>query len=88
MRWKYHIDKRAISDLEKLGTPAAERIFSYLEKRMATDTDPRRFGKPLKGGLKGLWRYRVGDYRIISQIKDDEMMVLIIKVGHRRNIYG
>jgi mRNA interferase RelE/StbE len=87
MSWQYRIDQRALGDLKKLGIPSAKRIFSYLEKRIATEANPRRFGKPLKGGLKGLWRYRVEDYRIICHIQDEAMTVLVVKVGHRRDIY-
>ena len=54
---------------------------------MAGDADPRRFGRELKAELAGLWRYRVGDYRLICQIRDQELIVLVVTVGHRKDIY-
>ncbi len=51
------------------------------------DDDPRRFGKALRHELQGLWRYRIGDYRVVCQIQDEQLIVLALSVGHRRNIY-
>jgi mRNA interferase RelE/StbE len=59
-----------------------------LRRRIATAEDPRRFGRPLTGDLKGLWRYRVGDYRIVAAIEDNRFVVLVVTVGHRRDVYG
>jgi len=87
MPWAYSFDDRALAELQKLDRQAQKDIIAYLDKRVATTEDPRRFGKPLKANLSGLWRYRVYDYRILCQIKDDELLVLVISVGHRKNIY-
>ncbi len=62
-------------------------ILRYLRERIATVEDPRRFGRPLTGDLKGLWRYRVGNYRIVAAIEEDRFVVLIVTVGHRREVY-
>ena len=62
-------------------------ILRYLRQRIATTQDPRRFGRALTGDLKGLWRYRVGDYRIVASIEDDRFVVLVVTVGHRREVY-
>ncbi len=70
MSWAYRFDERALKDLKKLGRQAQRDILSYLDERVAGDGDPRRFGKGLKADLSGLWRYRVGDYRILCQIQD------------------
>lgn len=70
-----------------MGKTAQEEVLGYLDQRISGEEDPRRFGKLLKANLVGLWRYRVGDYRIICQIKDGEMIVLVVAVGHRRDIY-
>jgi mRNA interferase RelE/StbE len=83
--WVYKFDAQALKDLKKLDKPMQRRILSYLDERV-TD-DPRLFGKGLKANLSGLWRYRVGDYRIICQIQDGELTVLVIAVGHRKDIY-
>ena len=73
--------------LKKLDRPVRERILNYLHDRIEGCKNPRHFGEPLKGGRAGLWRYRVGDYRIICDIRDDVLVVLALAVGHRREIY-
>ena len=87
MSWVYRFDERALKELKKLGKQAQKDILAYLDERVAGDEDPRRFGKGLHANLAGLWRYRVGDYRILCQIKDGLMIVLVVSVGHRRNVY-
>jgi mRNA interferase RelE/StbE len=77
-----------MKELRKLGKPAQRDIIAYLDERIAGDGDPRRFGKGLKADLAGVWRYRVGDYRILCQIRDAELLVLVVAAGHRRDIYG
>lgn len=88
MKWTYRFDERALKELKKLGRSAQQEILGYLDTRIAADADPRRFGKGLKADLAGLWRYRVGDYRVLCQIRDGELLVLVVAVGHRRNVYG
>lgn len=66
----------------------ATRIKKYLDEKLATDLNPRRFGKSLHGELGGFWRYRVGDYRIICDIQDENIIVLVVDIGHRSKIYG
>jgi mRNA interferase RelE/StbE len=63
------------------------RIVEYLRTRVAGGQDPRRFGKALRGERAGLWRYRVGDYRLICHIQDARAEVLVLAIGHRREIY-
>ena len=87
MRWVYRFDERALKELRKLDRQAQRDILAYLDERIAVDEDPRRFGKSLHANLTGLWRYRVGDYRILCQIKDGLLLVLVISVGHRKNVY-
>jgi mRNA interferase RelE/StbE len=87
VRWDYKFDERALHELQKLDRQAQKDIIAYLNKRIATKEDPRRFGKPLKADLAGLWRYRVRDYRILCQIKDEVLLVLVVSVGHRKNAY-
>ncbi len=77
MSWVYRFDERALKELKKLGATAQKEILAYLDAWIATAEDPRRFGKPLRGRLAGLWRYRVDDYRIICQIRDDALLVLV-----------
>jgi mRNA interferase RelE/StbE len=87
MSWVYRFDERAFKELRKLGKQAQREILNYLDERVAGEGDPRRFGKGLKADLAGLWRYRVGDYRILCQIQDGELLVLVVAVGHRRDVY-
>lgn len=85
--WRVEFDRNAARELRKLGADAQRLILRYLRARIATAENPRRFGKPLLGDSKGLWRYRVGDYRIVAKIEDDRFIVLVVTVGHRREVY-
>jgi mRNA interferase RelE/StbE len=87
LAWTVEWDERAVRDAKKLDQEARNKIAAYLRERIATDDDPRRFGKPLLGQKAGLWRYRVESYRIVCHIQDDRLVVLILAVGHRRVIY-
>jgi mRNA interferase RelE/StbE len=62
-------------------------VLGYLRQRIASSKNPRRFGYSLVGDRKGLWRYRVGDYRIVAAIEDNRFVVLVVALGHRREIY-
>jgi mRNA interferase RelE/StbE len=86
--WVYRFDERALKELKKLGEQAQREILTYLDERVAGEEDPRRFGKGLTANLSGLWRYRVTNYRIICQIQDGELLVLVVAVGHRKAVYG
>lgn len=86
--WKVEYDEKAAQELGKLDREVAKRIKKYLDTRIATDEDPRRFGKPLAENLSGLWKYRVGDYRVIADIRDKLVVVLVVRIGHRRRVYG
>jgi mRNA interferase RelE/StbE len=85
--WIIEWDERAIKDAKRLGIQASREIVEYLKKRIATAQDPRRFGKALTGDKSGLWRYRVRDYRILCRIEDKRLIVLVLGVGHRKNVY-
>ena len=88
MTWMVEWDDHARKELRKLDKQLQEAILQYLRKRIAVDADPRRFGKPLSYDKHGLWRYRVQDARIICRLEDDELLVLVVKVGHRKDIYN
>jgi mRNA interferase RelE/StbE len=85
--WTIEFDERAQRELSKLDKPIAKRIRRFLEDRIAQSEDPRAFGKPLQHNLAGKWRYRVGDYRILCNIEDDKLIVLVVEVDHRRYVY-
>jgi len=86
--WVIEYDERAARELAKLDAQNARRIKKYLDERIATDDDPRRFGEALTDNLSGLWRYRIGDFRVIAEIQDERIVVLVVRVGHRSKIYG
>jgi mRNA interferase RelE/StbE len=82
------IDDRAAREIRKLdGVEAQRRILGFLRQRIATREDPRRLGHALTGARTGLWRYRIGPYRLISRIEDSRVVVLVLRVGHRSEIY-
>lgn len=88
MSWVYRFDERALRELRKLGQETRRAIVACLDERVAGADEPRRLGKALKADLAGLWRYRFGDYRILCQIKDAELLVLVVAIGHRRDVYS
>jgi len=86
--WKVEVDKEAKRDLEKLDPQVIRRIERFLFERIAVLDDPRSIGEALRGSRLGeFWRYRVGDWRIICKIEDAKLIVLALRVGHRREIY-
>lgn len=86
---RYHVEftKAALKDLKKMDPPVAALIIGWLRKNIENCDNPRIHGKALSADLKGQWRYRVGDYRILAQIEDDKVRVLVICIGHPRDIY-
>jgi len=87
LAWKIEFDHRALKELKKLDRAVQRTILNYLKERIANSEDPTQFGKALSKELKGLWRYRVGDHRIICQIINEEITVLVLRVAHRRRVY-
>ncbi len=85
--WTIEFDERAQRELSKLDKPMAKRIRRFLEDRIAPSEDPRAFGKPLQHNHAGKWRYRVGDYRILCQLEDAILIVLVVEIGHRSSVY-
>jgi mRNA interferase RelE/StbE len=88
LAWRIEFDDSAIADLAKLDKQVAKRITKFLRERVAALDDPRSIGESLKGSELGdFWKYRVGDYRIISDIQDEVLQIFVIKVGNRREVY-
>jgi mRNA interferase RelE/StbE len=85
MAWKIEIAKSAAKQLKKLDRQAAVRILKFLNEKVKKD--PRSVGEALHGQLSDFWKYRVGDYRIICEIQDGKLTVLVLKLGHRREVY-
>lgn len=86
---KYHVEftKEALKQLKKLYPSIAALIIGWLRKNIDNCDNPRVHGKALSSNRKGQWRYRVGDYRILAEIEDDIVLVLVISIGHRSEIY-
>jgi mRNA interferase RelE/StbE len=88
MAWKIEFERAAQKELEKLDKPIARRILKFLHQRVGKLDDPRKIGQRLQGNLSEFWRYRVGDYRIICSLENDRFVVLVLRIGHRRDVYS
>ena len=89
MAWTIEYTAAARARLRKLDKQVARRIVDFMDERIASSRNPRSAGKPLTGPRLGsFWRYRVGDHRIICDIRDGELLVLVIEIGNRRAIYS
>jgi len=88
LAWQIKFDDASRKDLAKLDKQIARRITEFLRERVAVLDDPRSIGEALKGSKLGeFWKYRVGDYRIISSIEDGALRILVVKIGNRREVY-
>ena len=77
----------ALKELKKLDKPVVRVIKNWVVKNLVDCVDPGMHGKTLKGNLKGVWRYRVGDYRLFADIQDDKLVIFLFEVAHRKEIY-
>lgn len=88
MAWAIELDRAAERELDKLDPQVARRILTFLYERLAQSDDPRNLGEALSGSKLGdFWKYRVGDYRLITSIEDNRLTVLVLKIGNRREVY-
>ncbi len=88
MAWRVEFDPAAERELGKLDQQSARRILAFLHGRVAVLEDPRSIGEALKGAKLGsFWKYRVGDYRVIANIEDQAVRILVVRVGNRREVY-
>jgi len=88
LAWQIEFDQAAEKELSKLDRQAQKDILEFLKKRVGARENPRDFGEALRKNLSGLWKYRVGDYRVIAEIQDQRLVVLVVRVGHRSRVYG
>ncbi|MHB1185544.1 MAG: type II toxin-antitoxin system RelE family toxin [Desulfobulbia bacterium] len=88
MVWRIEVTDTAQKQLAKLDRQVQLEIMRYLREKIATEEDPRRHGGPLRRELLGRWKYRVGAYRLICDIQDEKILVLVLMVGHRSKVYG
>lgn len=87
MNYKVLFSEEAKKQLKKLDRHITTLIITWIRKNLEGCENPRRFGKPLIANRRGQWRYRIGDYRLICKIQDEEITILVLEVGHRKNIY-
>jgi mRNA interferase RelE/StbE len=88
LAWTVEYAETALRQLRKLDKQIARRILDFMDERISGEHDPRDTGKALTGNLLGaFWRYRVGDFRIICDIQDAKLCVLLIQIGNRREVY-
>jgi mRNA interferase RelE/StbE len=87
LAWTIEYAETAKKQLRKLDKVLARRIVDFMDERIARSDNPRELGKTLKGSLGDLWRYRVGDYRVLCDIQDGVLTVLVLQIGNRREVY-
>ena len=87
MAYKVEFKKSAVKQLKKLDKQTARLIKNWVIKNLVDTDDPFLHGKALTGNLKGIWRYRVGDYRLFAEMEDEKLVIIIFEVAHRREIY-
>ena len=88
MEYEVVFAEKALKSLKKMDKHISSLIIGWIEKNLQGCTDPRQFGKGLAANRSGQWRYRVGDYRLLADIQDEKITILIINIGHRRDIYN
>ena len=87
MAWTIEFVPAAAKELNALGSTEASRVVKFLATRLAKLDDPRSIGDALKCRLGQLWKYRIGDYRIIAEIRDSVLLIFVVRIGHRREVY-
>ena len=88
MKYKVEFTERALKQLKKMDRHTAALILGWIRKNLEGCENPRQHGKGLTADKSGQWRYRIGDYRLLAEIEDDRIVILILNVGHRRDIYN
>jgi mRNA interferase RelE/StbE len=87
LAWIVSFEPRALRELKKLDRSTQNHVVQFLQERIAGNLDPRDFGKPLTGDKVGLWRYRIGRYRVVCRIEDARGAVLVLRIAHRKDVY-
>ena len=88
MAWKIEFHPSALKELRELDRAVQRRVVDFLRERVAPLEDPRGIGEPLRGPVLGkYWKYRIGDYRIICDINDRGLTILVVRIGNRRDVY-
>ena len=87
MAWRIEITRTATRQIAKLEHKAQKSILDFLRERLSGADNPRQGGRALQGEKRGLWRYRVGDCRLICDIQDEKITILVLELGHRKDVY-
>ena len=87
MAWKVDLSPTARKQLRQLDKSVSRRILKFINERLDKLDDPRQIGARLQGTLSEFWKYRVGDYRLICSLEDDKLVILVLRIGHRKEIY-
>ena len=87
MLYKVKYTSRALKNLKKMDKQVSKMLVAWIRKNLEKCKDPRAIGKGLSANHLGKWRYRIGDYRILAEIQDEQLIILVIEAGHRKEIY-
>lgn len=87
MKYQVIYTKTALKQFKKMDRKIAAFILAFIEDKLLDCENPRAIGKALKGNLNDVWRYRIGDYRLLAKIEDDQLIIIIVEAGHHKNIY-
>lgn len=87
-KWQIRFSEQALKQFREFDRYTRRLIDSWIAKHLENCEDPRVYGKPLSANRSGQWRYRIGDYRMLCEIRDDVLVILVIKIGHRRDVCG
>ena len=87
MKYSVVLTERAKKQLSKLDKPVAKLIATWLRKNLQGCENPRQHGKGLTANRTGQWRYRIGDYRVLAEIQDEKVIIMVVEIGHRKKVY-
>ncbi len=87
MSWDYSFTGSALTQLKNLDRKGSQRILAWLDEFIVGAHDPKQWGRELKGEFAGLWRYRIENYRVICQLMENQLIVLVVRVSHSENVY-
>lgn len=87
MKYQVVYEKKAIKNFSKIDKGQQNIILAWIEKNLVNTDNPKKYGKALRGSLNRYWRYRVGNYRLLAEINNEEIKIIVLNIGHRKDIY-